>query len=162
MTANRAIQYWQLRGKLGIRLPDRADSVYLNWQHCPQQDLIRLSGPLGQGAAQLQINPAGASITLANGDRFQHRDAATLLQQQLGWQVPITALRYWIRGLPATDSRPQYLEQGFLQQGWTLTFLRYQQFDGRTLPVKIRAEHNDVRLTLLLKDWQLPTACDDD
>ena len=101
MATNEQLANWAVRGRIGIRLPDTADSAYLNWQHCGEREEIRLSGPLGQGAAQLFSQPGSAMLQLASGEQHWAPDASTLLAGQLGWPVPLASLGYWVRGLPA-------------------------------------------------------------
>ncbi len=62
--------------------------------------------------------------------------------------------------LPAPDSPRQLTldDNGRLarmtQDGWEVEYLSYLQQDGYALPERIRLEGQDLRVTLVIKDWQ--------
>lgn len=85
------------------------------------------------------------------------------MEDVIGWQVPVAGLQFWLRGLPAHKPQPTQLErdaEGALshlqQQGWQVTYSRYELFDGWRLPSRILATRDDLRLTIVIKRWQLP------
>ena len=156
---NAELEQWQLRGKIGLKTRDSADSAYLNWLQCGDRYEIRINGPLGAGAAKL----VGDShrVTLYQGDRepVSAASAATLLQQQLGWTLPVTQLSYWIRGIPSPHRSVHGTELGFEQSGWTLTFPSQAQVDNHYLPARAIARRDDIKVTLIFQQWQLQPDC---
>jgi outer membrane lipoprotein LolB len=122
---------------------------------------IRLSGPLGRGAARLTGRP-GSSVVLevANQGRFEAPTPEALLEQQLGWKLPVSHLVWWVRGLPAPDSKSTLNVDSMgrlatLQQdGWSLEYLSYTEQDGYALPERIKLHGQDLDVTLVIKDWQ--------
>ncbi len=160
MHSNAAIKQWQISGKIGIRSEQQSESAYLNWQQCGEYYDIRLSGPLGQGAARLRGSPQ--QVSLKTSKQVSHADnPEQLLQQQLGWSIPVTQLFYWVRGIPspAHSYRSSSDNSGFEQAGWHISYQRLQQVDGITLPAKAIARHPRLKVTLLLKNWQLSPDC---
>jgi outer membrane lipoprotein LolB len=160
MQDNIALTNWQLSGKLGIRNQQQTKSAYLNWKQCGESFDIRLSGPLGQGGARLQ--GSRESVTLQTKDKTSSAsDPEQLLQQQLGWSMPISQLQYWVRGIPSPNQgyRNNPGDNGFEQAGWHISYLQLQQVDSLTLPAKAIATHPRLKLTLLLKNWQLDPDC---
>jgi outer membrane lipoprotein LolB len=160
MQDNIALSHWQLSGKLGIRNQQQTKSAYLNWQQCGESFDIRLSGPLGQGGARLQ--GSRGSVTLQTKDKTSSAsNPEQLLQQQLGWSMPISQLQYWVRGIPSPNQgyRNNLDNNGFEQAGWQISYLQLQQVDNLTLPAKAIATHPRLKLTLLLKNWQLDPDC---
>lgn len=159
-----ALEDWQFEGKLGFRVPGESGSLYLDWQQQADEYRISLQGPLGQGAAEITGSPAG--VLLTQGDQhLAGASAEALVQQQFGWHLPVSDLRYWLRGLPA-PARGQVVElirddKGLLlsqtQGDWVLHYSQYQWVDGLAMPgrVKAIAETLGVRLTLVIKQWQL-------
>ncbi len=161
---NTRIGQWQLRGKMGIRNSQQANSAYLNWQQCGNHFDIRLSGPLGQGAAHLYGD--NHSVTLARGSQppMTASTPEQLLSQQLNWDIPVSQLHYWVRGIPAPNQRYQADEHGFVQSGWRLSYPKRTQINqsesGHTaLPTKVVAEHPQLTVTLILKNWNLQPSC---
>lgn len=164
-----ALEQWQFEGKMGFRVPGESGSVYLDWRQQRDDYRIRLQGPLGQGAAEITGSPAG--VLLVQGDqRWAGASAEALVQQQFGWRLPVSDLRYWLRGLPA-PARGEVVElirddQGLLvsqaQGDWVLHYSQYQWVDGQAMPGRVKAEADTlgVRLTLVIKGWQLGDAND--
>ena len=164
-TPNMAIQHWQLRGKMGIRYDGNAASPYLNWLQCGDAFDIRLSGPLGQGAAHLYGDQQQATLKTSDQQTFSAPSARELLSRQLGWEIPVSQLQYWIRGIPdpALASTPN--AQGFQQLGWQLSYSKQRSYTQPStakpypLPGKVVAIHPRLKLTLILKHWELQPNC---
>lgn len=150
---------WELSGKLGIRSDAQNASATLFWlQRNDYYDIV-VSGPLGQGSARLQGEQGQTRLT-HGGQQIQADSPEQLMEQQLGWTLPLGNLYWWIRGLPAPDSahllsldddsRAQRLEQ----DGWQLDYSHYQVLEQLSLPGMIRLQGPQLRATLLIKQWQ--------
>lgn len=154
------IDGWQINGKIGIRAPQESGSGTLFWLQRQDYFDIRLSGPLGRGATRLTGRPDAVTLEVANQGRFEAESPEALVEAQLGWQLPVSNLLWWVRGLPAPDSRSQLSLDGasrlarLEQDGWQVEYLAYADHAGYTLPERIRLEGRDVQLTLVIKDWQ--------
>lgn len=155
---NAAITAWRLSGKLGLRSEGQAHSAYLNWQQCGDNYRIRVSGPLGQGAASLTGNSHRATLRSRDGE-ISANNAEQLLEQQLGWSIPVAELLYWLRGIPAPKQDYQLIDEQLLQAGWQLNYQRWQQVDQYQLPAKMTATHPRAKVTLIIRDWQLDSGC---
>ena len=163
------LQHWQLNGKLGVRIaeegaesPPRGGSAYLHWQQHPDDYAIRLSGPLGQGTTWIKGSPAGVYLEQAGQAPLRADTPEALVSQTLGWDLPISDLFYWVRGIPAPRAPVAGLEKndsGSLSQleqsGWQLAFSRYNAVGPWQLPGKIVAVRGGLRLTLIIKDWAI-------
>lgn len=154
---------WQAEGKLGLRAKGEAHSAYFDWQNHSDGFVLRLSGPLGQGTTWLRRD--GSVVTLESPDQpmRQATSAEELMRYQLGWQVPVSNLRYWIKGVAAPNARVSHLTRnpdGTLaelhQQGWQISYSRYNVESGWALPGKLTAKRGDIALTIIVKDWRLP------
>jgi outer membrane lipoprotein LolB len=66
------LQRWAFEGRIAITGKNDAWSANINWEHSPTEDLIKLSGPLGQGGALIQLNASGVTIDQGGGD-VNHR-----------------------------------------------------------------------------------------
>lgn len=159
LQSNINIKNWQIAGKIGLRSPQTSNSAYLNWHQCDKAFDIRLSGPFGQGAAQLRGDGNGIRLTTPDEEYFAST-ANQLLEQHLGWPLPIAQLFFWVRGIPDPTSDHQQLTMShFTQQGWAINILSWQQVKGYQLPKKLKAEHPELKVTLILKNWQPISRC---
>ncbi|MDX1369557.1 lipoprotein insertase outer membrane protein LolB [Pseudomonas sp.] len=155
-----SLDAWQISGKVGIRAPQDSGSGTLFWLQRQDYYDIRLSGPLGRGAARLTGRPGAIQLEVANQGRYQAASPEQLLQQQLGLNLPVSHLLWWIRGLPAPDSKSRLTLDGdsrlaqLSQDGWQVEYLRYAEQDGYWLPERLKLSGHDLQITLVIKDWQ--------
>ncbi|MFW3896202.1 lipoprotein insertase outer membrane protein LolB [Pseudomonas bharatica] len=151
---------WQISGKVGIRAPKDSGSGTLFWLQRQDYYDIRLSGPLGRGAARLTGRPGQVVLEVANQGRFEAPTPETLLAEQLGWELPVSHLVWWVRGLPAPDSKSRLTLDGdsrlasLEQDGWQVEYTRYTEQNGYWLPERIKMHGQDLDVTVVLKEWQ--------
>jgi outer membrane lipoprotein LolB len=161
-----AVSEWQLNGKLGIRTADDNGSATVKWVQHNTEYQINLSGPLGQKRMIITGSPDKVRLEQTGEPAQEAKTAEALIKKSVGWTLPVAQLAYWVRGVPAPALRITHLQQnthGLLDQlhqgNWTITYSNYrdQQYQGMTLPLpgKITAEYRDVRLTLVVREWQL-------
>ena len=151
---------WQISGKVGIRSPRESGSATLFWLQRQDYFDIRLAGPMGRGAARLTGRPGAVSLDAANQGQFQAESAEALLQQQLGWSLPVAHLFWWIRGLPAEDSKSRLTLDSesrlakLEQDDWQVEYLSYAEQNGYWLPERMKLHGANLDITLVIKDWQ--------
>ena len=108
---------WQIDGKVGIRAPRDSGSGTLFWLQRQGYYDIRLSGPLGRGAARLTGREGAVSLEVAGQGRYQAESPEALLEEQLGWRLPVSHLLWWVRGLPAPPDPRRRQSPGALGTG---------------------------------------------
>ncbi|MCV6588149.1 MAG: lipoprotein insertase outer membrane protein LolB [Marinobacterium sp.] len=150
-------QHWELSGKVGIRTARESNSAGVSWQQQGELTDITLSGPFNAQAARIQSTPVRVTLD-ADGQRYQAESPEALLEQQLGWQLPVRELAWWVRGLPAPDSPwQQQLENERLktlsQKGWQIRYSRYSE--DLQLPEKLVLRYETLRVVLVIHDWTI-------
>ncbi len=154
------IDAWQINGKLGIRSEQESGSAILFWLQRQDYFDISLSGPLGQGSTRLTGRQGAVSLEIANRGTFTATTAEALMQQQLGWSLPVEHLLWWVRGLPApqSKSRVQLNDDSLLatleQDQWLVEYLSYRNENGLQLPERIKLSGAGLNITLVIKQWQ--------
>jgi len=158
-----AISGWHIKGKIGYRSDADAGSAWLDWRQHQEQFDLHLGGPFGAGTVQLVGDERSAILRQADEPEISAHSAADLSVKVLGWRLPVDALVYWIRGIPApqqSHTEAHYTPDGalnrFEQSGWQLKLSRYRDTSAGRLPGKIIATRDSVRFTLLIQDIQLP------
>ncbi|MBB6520800.1 lipoprotein insertase outer membrane protein LolB [Pseudoteredinibacter isoporae] len=147
---------WRLRGKIGLRSPQKNGSGFIDWQQKNDQFRLQVSGPLGQGSTTITGNKQALQVQGANEQSAQ--DPNLQAERALGWPLPQQEMPYWVRGLAAPDTPHQAKwSDGLLQQleqnGWHIEYQRYSRH--RTpLPEKIKLRRDDIQITLVVKRWQ--------
>lgn len=158
---------WQLTGKLGVRVPNDSGSATLRWLNSGKNYSIDLSGPFGQGRMLINGKPGRVSLQQAGEAPLTADSAAALIHQATGWTLPVEQLTYWVRGVPAPQRPVTWLQKndaGLLstlqQMGWEIHYSDYTDVPANgkrtlTLPGKIIATYKEIRLTLIIRQWQL-------
>lgn len=157
------ISDWGLVGKISLDDGDQGGSGKLRWNVKHQASRMDFHGAMGRGAWQLQSGPDGAVLKEADGARQTAVSIGELVQQRMGWPVPVEALQWWVRGLPAPgvvdiqefDTEGHML--GLEQFGWRVDFSRYQPVEGILLPRRLNATQGDYRVKLAIGRWHLDT-----
>ena len=150
---------WHINGKIGIRAPKDSGSGTLFWLQRQDYYDIRLSGPLGRGAARLTGRPGQVSLEVANQGRYEAASPETLLEEQMGWKLPVSHLAWWVRGLPAPDSKSRLTLDGdshlasLEQEGWQVEYSSYSEQNGYWLPERIKLHGSNLDVTLVIKEW---------
>lgn len=149
-------QNWALQGKIGMKTPEQTGSASLYWQQQGDFYHIRLFGPLGIGAVELNGKSDQVTYRDNQGKVYQADSAEVLLKKNTGWQIPVNNLRYWIRALPAPHmpSEKSYDAQHQLvslqQQGWKIDYLRYQH----RIPSLIQLIRPEINLRIVINQFQ--------
>lgn len=152
---------WQFNGRVSLTRGEQGWHASLSWLERQDHYQLQVSGPLGQGAFQLTGNNEGVVLVDADGETFSARDADALLSHVTGWTLPVTGMRYWVRGLsvPGVAAQATQDEQGRLarldQSGWTITYGRYQSDTVAALPAKLQLVREDISVRLVIDHWQL-------
>lgn len=156
------IQDWDLDALIAIRAnaTRNAGSANMKWKQSKRDYDILLFGPLGSNAVKLAGKPGNVSLETADGKKFNAASPEALLLQQSGWNLPVSNLFYWIRGLPvpqlaATKSfdAGNHLT-GLIQQGWTVQYLRYKTVGRIEVPDKILLGNSQVNVKIIIKSWE--------
>ena len=157
-----AYDQWQLQGKLGFKTVDRGGSATVYWSQNQQQYQVQLKGPLGAGNVVIEGDQSSAQML--SGDKLYRAAPPALAARFTGLPIPVDALAWWVRGLPnPTNSastglvtNPDGTAARFVQQGWQLTFSRYQMTNAGLLPKKISGQLGDQSFKLVISRWNSP------
>lgn len=155
-----AIPAWNLAGRISLDDGQDGGSGKLQWKVSPGSSVLDFYAAMGRGAWHLDIRENGVTLKDAKGVHSAP-DVQTLLQQQLGWPVPVDALQWWVRGLhaPGPVEASNIDSQGLLTQlrqfGWLIEFNRYTGVEAESLPVRLEATRDQYRVKMAVSRWQL-------
>ncbi len=158
----RAVENWQIIGKIAIRENNEYNSGSLNWTQQAQHYQIHIAGPLGQGAISIEGNPLLTRLNISGEGSYVTQDPERMLREQIGWTIPLDNLNYWIRGLPAPSSPHRktlddhHRLRELFQDDWQVRYFGYLPTATAQLPRKVIISHNlGITITLLVKQWLL-------
>lgn len=165
MTLNQ-IQNWQITGKIAVITAEDSGSASVDWIQHQQQFSISLFGPLGLNGLKLNGSSRYATLTTANGQHYSAHSPELLLKQQWGWNLPVSYLNYWVRGLPVpnlpTENKwdANHRLERLQQAGFDIQFLSYVPVSLSSeqtieLPNKISITSPTFKTKMIIYDWKL-------
>jgi outer membrane lipoprotein LolB len=147
---------WRLDGRAAAALGQQGWQASLNWQQDGSSSDLHLAGPLGVGAADVKVTPAGLSLNGAPPSAA----VVTQLEEKLGFDLPLDNLRYWLLGIP-DPSIPFDLTRNaqdralkISQAGWTIDYDEYMPSNGDVLPKRLVLNRSDARVRIAVDHWQ--------
>ena len=147
-----------LNGRISVKYNGSRDTAGLRWTHTALSDEILLLAPLGQTAARIYSD--AKHTTLDEGDKhYENKSAEALMQQVLGWYLPLNRLHYWLLGVAEAGgvARIERNEQGQIavlhQEGWTVRYLSYNGTEKDSLPKRMQLSRENLQVQLLIDEW---------
>jgi outer membrane lipoprotein LolB len=155
-----AMPDWHLEGRVALTNGTRGGSGRLEWtQRGPAFEVV-LSAPVTRQGWRLAGGPGDARLEGLEGGTRHGADAAALLREATGWEIPVAALSRWVRGAraPGGDARLAFSADGRLarleQDGWTLDYADWRpQAGGIELPMRVTASRDPARVRLVVDAW---------
>ncbi|HEY8034897.1 MAG TPA: lipoprotein insertase outer membrane protein LolB [Methylobacter sp.] len=149
------LEHWSFEGRLALTGQNDSWSANISWEHSPESEKIKLSGPFGQGAVVISLT--GNVVTIDRGeDNVQSStQPEEFINQQLGMFVPVHSLRYWVVGLPEPSNSYKDIGVGFNQFGWLSEYKQMQLVNNEVMPHKMTVMNNQVKLKLIIDRWVL-------
>jgi outer membrane lipoprotein LolB len=146
-------------GRIAFKQGEKRDTAGVRWVHSSAEDEILLLAPLGQTMAR--IHRDAQEVTLdASGKHYTAQDMESLMQEALGWQLPLSGLQHWVYALPSPDgeSRIERDANGQVsvlhQQGWDISYSRYAAETPDALPLRLQLQRDGMEVVLLIDEWE--------
>jgi len=155
---------WDIHARAAIRLKGQAYNIGLSWQRQTENSMILLEAPFGQGIIRIESSTGGVyRLRLPDGRVFESSTAEALLENMVGWSLPISGLEYWIRGIPRPGSAYSHKldsegrARAITQDGWAIGYLDYYaREEGPQLPRRVKLVSDSVTFKLIIEHWQQP------
>jgi outer membrane lipoprotein LolB len=158
-SAIQAIQTWEAEGRVAADFAGDSASGSVNWSQSFDLVDFRFRGPFGIGGFRIYGDGDRLRVRTSRGDDFILEDPIEDMRVQLGWALPVRAMRYWIVGIP-DPGRPAdlaFLPSGALvalvQDGWEVDFADFEERAGFTVPRKVSMRGDGVELRFVIDRW---------
>ena len=162
-----ARDHFALKGRVAVAAGKDGFNATLHWTQNGSRSQVSLEGPLGAGGVQITADGGTLSIVNSHGDHLDSDAARAELVARLGFDPPLSSLRYWILGVPdpATPSKEtvdplQQRLQSLEQNGWQIDYGGYMSSGGAgaagpapALPAKMTVQRSGVRVRLVVDGW---------
>ncbi len=153
--------HWTIHARLGVSDGRHGGSGSLLWVRRGSAFDFELQAPVTGRSFRLHGEPGQARLDGLDQGPLSGGDARSLLRQALGWQVPMTQLDFWVRGMRAPGSRASMLfdKDGLpaqlTQDGWTVTYRDWYPETTPPLPRRVFARRGDDRVRMVINSWTL-------
>jgi outer membrane lipoprotein LolB len=156
-----ARELFTLRGRVAVATGEQGFNASLRWTQDGQNSAVTLAGPFGMGGFEIDADGANLDVITPSGEHIASDAARAELTRHLGFDPPITSLRYWVLGVPdpaqpaseTLDPLHQRLS-GLAQDGWQIHYTSYVAVGDEWLPSRLTLERANVRVRLLVDDWR--------
>ena len=164
-----AYDQWDLRARAAVSLPGEVYNIGLQWRRQTDGLLLLIEAPFGQGVIRIETAGAGMyRLLLPDGRVYLNQSPEALLEDVIGWSIPVSGLDYWIRGMPHPDAAHSRIidsngqAREIRQDSWSIEYQDYFPAAQRPpLPRRLRLAHDDLRLRLVIDHWQVEPVEDD-
>ena len=159
---------WTLAGRIAVSNGREGGSGRIDWQQDSGSYVISLSAPVTRQSWRLSGDATHARLEGIKDGPREGPDAESLLSEATGWEIPVGALSYWIRGIGAAEHEfgpvsvsygPDNLPVRLEQAGWSVEYAEWRPVpDGPVLPTRLVATQGQAKVRLLMDAWTLPAA----
>jgi len=151
---------WHVKGKIGFTDGHHGGSASLDWQQQKENFILTLYGPFKIENILITGKPGNVSLATSNGIKLTANTPEEIIQQQLGWTVPVAGLMYWAKGIPIEGVPIEIIQLSkgnrlmeLQQQGWNIEYNEYKTFGQLILPSKITLRYKTIKIKLIFKNW---------
>ena len=128
------------------------------WKQSKDSTLVTLLSPLGQVVATITVDANGATLVQAKQAPKHAQNLDSLMNETLGWPMPITGMRDWLQGFIRNAQGERIAistgnDGSTAADGWQLRYASWQ--DDFSLPKRIdlnryTAQAGNVALRIVL------------
>lgn len=157
---------WDMTGRVALSNGRQGGSGRIEWRGDVGglEYVVSLSAPVTRQSWRLSGDADGATLDGLEGGPRSGADAAVLLREATGWDIPVRALSAWMVGARAPaefgtatlDFGADGKLAGLAQDGWTVRYDDWRS-DGfaavNAMPGRIEATRGEARVRLVVDDW---------
>ena len=155
---------WAMTGRVALSNGKDGGSGRIEWVQGSGQVRVGLTAPVTRQGWVLEAGAEGASLQGVPNGPLHGTDAATLLRDNTGWDIPVAGLGCWVRGAWASEAvlgeaKAAYGADGQLQRieqaDWIIDYAdwRADAASGIALPGRVNAQRGNDRVRLIVDRW---------
>jgi outer membrane lipoprotein LolB len=156
------LNFWKLAGRMSVRFKNDAWSASLYWRQELDSYNVGIVAPLSQGSIEINGDANTVNLKTSDDQVYSNDDVDLLMQQNLGWSIPVSAMQYWIKGLPAPDLKIDKIildDMGKLdeltQSNWHITYQTYTRAEEYDLPSRLQITRENLIIRLNINSWTI-------
>lgn len=140
---------FDISGRFSIKSDNTNKYGNFSWLKLSNTEDLEFNTPLGQTVAKITITN-GVATLVADNRTYTSSDLDSMMQEKLGFVLPLSYLHYWVQGVALPDiADTKALPSGFSQLGWNVEYLKWKDVNH---PQIIQLTHENLVIKLLI-DW---------
>ena len=141
--------HYNISGRFFIKAREKNYYGNFTWQRESAHDVLDFMSPIGTTVARIEVESTIASLS-TGGKTYTGNSLAQMMEQQLGFSLPLSYMHYWLQGIPLANYPVQNrLDSGFSQLNWKIEYLRWQDLNH---PQIVQLSNADLRIKLFI-NW---------
>ncbi len=161
---NQHLNSWQLTGRASVVTEQTAYYFNVFWKQNQQQYDLRFEAPLVSEAILLTGHEGFAELRLNKHKTIRGINPDQLITQAMGFNIPVTGLHSWVRGIAHKNSESQLQIKAngqtkeIRQDGWLIEYSDWGLFKINnkqySLPSDIHLTHEQIKIRIRPSQWQ--------
>lgn len=160
------INSWEIHARAAIFVEQEVYQVGISWKREINVFVIVIEAPFGQGVFRVESNlqdfgQPPIKLSMPDGEVYFDDSAEALLVRALGWSIPVSGLKSWIKGLPLPNTGYSFDLQAdgrlksLRQNDWLINYLEYfpRDTEEQGLPRKMYLKHSNLALKIVIERW---------
>jgi outer membrane lipoprotein LolB len=156
------IPAWGFDGRIAVSIGGRAGTGRIDWRQDGESFVIQVRAPVAGESWQLSGDASLAQLDGLGAEPRLGPDADALLAREVGWPIPLGAIRDWVRGQPHgsharvrrdADGRPIEI----VESGWRIEYRAWQPAAHGLpdMPTRIVARRGDDDVRVSVAGWRI-------
>jgi outer membrane lipoprotein LolB len=153
---------WQFKGRIAVKGGGNNGSGRINWEQQGDHFSIRVIAPVTGKTWMLSGDDKRSHLEGGDHGSVWGDDAEVLLQNEVGWAIPLQQVRDWVRGIPSSPDHAQYVlnPQGQInwlnEKGWRIEYQAWAlEKSGFWMPRRMVASRSPHEIRLAVDRWVL-------
>ena len=151
-----SVTAFRLSGRLAVSDGRDGGSAGFVWTQQGDRFEVELRQPVSQRTWRLHGGPRSAVLEGAEDGPRHGPSAEALLLDVLGWHVPVSALRDWVRGLPHgqgadIERDAEGRAVSIVEDGWQVDYREW--LEAGAWPTRVVARRAPYSVRLSVHDW---------
>ncbi|MEP7155362.1 MAG: outer membrane lipoprotein LolB [Betaproteobacteria bacterium] len=145
-------KYFELQGRISVRVGERLDPGKITWTRSAQEERIKFFTPLGSQVAEL-VKVSGGPVTLRRGQETLTAATFTeLTATMLGVPLDMDAIAAWTQGIGLTEN--ESVEKRFGNGDvWQVTAEKFQSQGAYRFASRLTAISAETVVRLVIDEW---------
>ena len=156
------LTHYRAQGVFGYISPQQRVTLTFNWQNQPDDYQLILT-KMYKTILKLDAHPHSVTLTDPDGKTYHGTDAAQLVQQLTGINLPLQQMQDWLIGLPTgadhyllnKNNQVAFLTKKIGGRTWEMHYSSYDNTQVPSLPILMTLKQGDLTIKIKVSDWKV-------